>query len=98
MVLYRTRLSDWRRQGLLAVPGEVLGGLPAPQGPEPMFVPLAVVYEPEPAPVSGASAETSSDGAGMVTVELGAALVVRIAGDVPNDWAAALVRALRCAA
>ena len=38
------QLSDWRRharQGLLAVPAEILAGLPAPQGPEPMFVPLA---------------------------------------------------------
>jgi transposase len=34
----------------------------------------------------------------MMTVELGAALVVRIAGDVPIDRAAALVRALRGAA
>ncbi len=60
------QLSDWRRharQGLLAVPGEVLGDLPARHGPEPIFVLLAVVCEPEPAPVCGASAETSSDGA-----------------------------------
>ena len=31
------QLSDWRRharQGLLAVPAEILAGLPAPQGPE----------------------------------------------------------------
>ena len=36
----RDQLSDWRRharQGLLAVPAEILTDLPAPQGPEPMF-------------------------------------------------------------
>jgi hypothetical protein len=38
------------------------------------------------------------DAAGMMTVELGADVVVRIAGDVPIDRAAALVRALRGAA
>ncbi len=34
----------------------------------------------------------------MMTVELGADVVVRITGDVPIDRAAALVRALRGAA
>jgi transposase len=63
-----------------------------------MFVPLAVACEAEPAPDCGASVETSSDVAGMMTVELGADVVVRIAGDVPIDRAAALVRALRGAA
>ena len=95
------QLSDWRRharEGLLAVPAEILAGLPAAQGPEPMFVPFAVACEAEPSPDYGASVETSSDVAGMMTVELGADVVVRIAGDVPIDRAAALVRALRGAA
>ena len=95
------QLSDWRRharQGLLAVPAEIFTDLPAPQGPEPMFVPLAVVCEAEPTPVCGASVDASSDAAGMMTVELGADVVVRIAGNVPVDRAAALVRALRGAA
>lgn len=63
-----------------------------------MLVPLAVVCEAEPAPVCGASVDASSDAVGMMTVELGADVVVRIAGDVPVDRAAALVRALRGAA
>jgi transposase len=63
-----------------------------------MFVPLAVVCEAEPAPDCGTSVEASLDAAGMMTVELGADVVVRIAGDVPLDRAAALVRALRGAA
>lgn len=91
------QLSDWRRharQGLLAVPAEILAGVPAPQGPEPMFVPLAVACEAGPFPDCGALVETSSDAVGMMTVELGADVVVRIAGDVPIDRAAALVRAL----
>jgi transposase len=63
-----------------------------------MFVPLAVVCEAEPAPDCGASVEANLDAAGMMTVELGADVLVRIAGDVPIDRAAALVRALRGAA
>ena len=95
------QLSDWRRharQGLLAVPAEILAGLSAAQGPDPLFVPLAVACEEDPSPDCEASVETSSAAVGMMTVELGADVVVRIAGDVPIDRAAALVRALRGAA
>lgn len=95
------QLSDWRRharQGLLAVPAEILAGLPAPQGPEPMFVPLAVACEAEPLSDCGALVETSSDAAGMMTVEFGPDLRLRIPGDVAVERAAALVRALRGAA
>lgn len=95
------QLSDWRRharQGLLAVPAEILAGLPAPQGPEPMFVPFAVACEAEPLSDCGALVETSSDAAGMMTVEFGPDLRLRIPGDVAVERAAALVRALRGAA
>jgi len=95
------QLSDWRRharQGLLAVPAEILAGLPAPQGPEPMFVPLAVACEAEPLSDCGALVETSPDAAGMMTVEFGPDLRLRIPGDVAVERAAALVRALRGAA
>ena len=95
------QLSDWRRharQGLLAVPAEILAGLPAPQGPEPMFVPLAVACEAEPLSDCGALVETSSDAAGMMTVEFGPDLRLRIPGDVAVERAAALVRVLRGAA
>ena len=95
------QLSDWRRharQGLLAVPAEILAGLPAPQGPEPMFVPCAVACEAEPLSDCGALVETSPDAAGMMTVEFGPDLRLRIPGDVAVERAAALVRALRGAA
>lgn len=95
------QLSDWRRharQGLLAVPAEILAGLPALQGPEPMFVPLAVACEAEPPSDCGALVETSSDTAGMMTVEFGPDLRLHIPGDVAVERAAALVRALRGAA
>ena len=95
------QLSDWRRharQGLLAVPAEILAGLPAPQGPEPMFVPLSVACEAEPLSDCGALVETSPDAAGMMTVEFGPDLRLRIPGDVAVERAAALVRALRGAA
>jgi transposase len=62
---------------------------------EPAFVPLAIATEPEevcdaspiPAPVAAASQ--------IVTVEIGADLVVRVPGDVPVDQVAASVRAMR---
>lgn len=95
------QLSDWRRharQGLLALPSEVLACSAALKIPEPMFVPLTVMSAAEPASGSMASADVSPDAAGIMTVELGGDMVVRIAGDVPIDRAATLVRALRRAA
>ncbi len=95
------QLSDWRRharQGLLAVPAAVLAGIAAPKIPEPMFVPLTVMPDPEAVPVSMRSADISADTAGIMTVEVDGGMVVRIAGDVPIDRAAALVLALRGAA
>ncbi len=50
------QLSDWcrhARQGLLAVPAEILVGLPVPQGPEPMFVPLAAFAKRNEPPIAG---------------------------------------------
>jgi transposase len=78
------QLSDWRRQarqGLLALPEDVVEGLEA------AFVPLAV--EPE---VSTEEADTS---VGTVMIEVGGDVVLRVPGDVPAERAAALVRALR---
>jgi transposase len=63
-----------------------------------MFVPLAVACEAEPLSDCGALVETSSDAAGMMTVEFGPDLRLRIPGDVAVERAAALVRALRGAA
>ena len=81
------QLSDWRRQarqGLLALPEDVMEGLEA------AFVPLAV--EPE------ASTEAADTSFGAITIEVGGDVVLRVPGDVPAERAAALVRALRGAA
>lgn len=78
------QLSDWRRQarqGLLALPEDVLDGLEA------TFVPLTV--EPD----AGAASETGG-AAGTISIEIGD-IVLRVPGDVPAERVAALVRALR---
>ena len=92
-------LSDWRRharQGLLTLPGDLMDRLvssvTAPQSPGMGFVPLAIL--PDAAP----SARPLEASVGVMTVELGGDVVVRIAGDVPIDRAVSLVRALRGAA
>ncbi len=78
------QLSDWRRQarqGLLALPEDVMEGLEA------AFVPLAV--EPE------ALTEAADTSVGTVMIEIGGDVVLRVPGDVPVERAVALVRALR---
>ena len=57
-------------------------------------MPLSILPEPMDQPVSS-MAEASQDGSGVLTVEVGSALRVRIPGDVTVVRAAALVRALR---
>jgi transposase len=84
------QLSDWRRQarqGLLALPAEAMDGLA--DDALPAFVPVSVDGDAE-APSVGA------DGAeGVVGIELGCGLVVRVPCGVSAERAAALVRALR---
>lgn len=62
---------------------------------EPAFVPLAITTEPpqttDASPVPEPVAATS----GIVTLEIGSDLVVRVPGDVPVDRVAALVGAMR---
>ncbi len=93
-------LSDWRRharQGLLALPGELmdaLNGSPGSEAAEPALVPLSIMPEPMDQPVSS-TADAARGGIGVMTIEVGADLRLRIPGDVTVERAAALVRALR---
>lgn len=103
------QLSDWRRfarQGLLRLPAELLPALLSPMGlpvdvaAEPAFVPLAIVPEPRgladaPCVPEVAEVATVIVPAGMMMVEIGSEIVLRVPGDVAVARAAALVRALR---
>jgi transposase len=96
--LIAQQVFDWRRharQGRLSVPAGGFANFSRACGPEPMFVPLAVTGEPGAAPFSAVPIEASPAVAGMMSVELGADVVVRIPGDVPLGRATALVQALR---
>ena len=103
------QLSDWRRfarQGLLRLPAELLPALLSPMdlpvdvAAEPAFVPLAIVPEPRglaDAPFGSDVADVATVIAplGVMTVEIGPEVVLRVPGDVAVERAAALVRALR---
>ena len=85
------QLSDWRRQarqGLLALPAEAVEGLSG--AALPAFVPVSVNGD--------ADAVGATDTEGVVGIEIGDGLVVRVPGDVSAERAASLVRALRGAA
>ena len=94
------QLSDWRRrarQGLLALPADLLEGLSLPSevSGEPVFVPLAIAAEPT---RSAKLPERAAIVAGVMSVEIGGDVVLRVPSDVPVERAAALIRALRGAA
>lgn len=93
-------LSDWRRlarQGQLALPSDLIDALstsPSPAVSEPVFVPLSILPDPPDQP-SPSTAGAAQDGSGVMTIEVGPDLLLRISDDVAVDRAAALVRALR---
>lgn len=94
------QLSDWRRQareGLLRLPAQILPETGRSDAPEPAFVPLSILPEPMDPPVF-AAAEAAQDRIGVMTIEVGSDLRLRIPDDVAVERAAALVRALRGAA
>jgi len=84
------QLSDWRRlarQGDLVLPSDAMAGVASDALPA--FVPVSV--EPGDA---GPSADTKGI-CGVITIEIGNDLVLRVPGDVPAERAAAVARALR---
>ena len=103
------QLSDWRRfarQGLLRLPAELLPALlspidlPVDVPAGPAFVPLAIGPEPgkladTPCVPEVAVVATVIVPLGIMTVEIGSEVVLRVPGDVAVERAAALVRALR---
>ena len=97
------QLSDWRgqaREGQLSLPLELLRALSVQNEGcgEPAFVSVAIIAEPEVATLTQASAPCVPEAevfVGIMTVELGSGVVVRVPGDVAVERAAALVRALQ---
>lgn len=84
------QLSDWRRQarqGLLALPAEAMEAVGT--AVVAAFVPVSVDDEADASPGVARGPE------GVVAIEIGGGLVVRVPGDVPAERVAALVRALR---
>lgn len=85
------QLSDWRRQarqGKLVLSADAMADVSSDVLPA--FVPVSV--EPED---DAPSAEAGGGTGGVITIEIGDELVLRVPGDVPAERAAAMARALR---
>lgn len=86
------QLSDWRRQareGLLVLPAEVMGQ--AGEARVSNFVPITVEAEAEAAPPP----ERHDVADGIIDIQIGDDIVMRVPGGVAVDRAVALVCALR---
>ncbi|MDP2740999.1 MAG: transposase [Pseudorhodobacter sp.] len=95
-------LSDWRRharQGRLALPGHLMDALHGSPmkalSVEPAFVPQAILPDPASKEASIPVMPETADAVGLVTIEVGSDVVLRITRDVAVDRAVALVQALR---
>ena len=86
------QLSDWRRQareGLLVLPAEVMGQ--AGEARVSNFVPITVEAEAE----AGPPPERHDVADGIIDIQIGDDIVMRVPGGVAVDRAVALVCALR---
>ena len=84
------QLSDWRRQareGLLVLPAKVMGQAGTARVSN--FVPINVEAEAAPPPERHDAAD------GIIDIQIGDDIVIRVPGAVAVDRAVALVRALR---
>lgn len=91
------QLSFWRRQareGILALPFEAMSGPSEIGDGEPAFVPLAIAVEPSET-VNVMAPPQPSAVLPVLTLEIGADVVMRVPGDVPVERVAALVQAVR---
>lgn len=79
------------------MPAQILPEPGISDAPEPAFVPLSILPEPMDQPVLS-TAEAAQGGSGVMIIEVGPDLRLRIPGGVAVERAAALVRALRGAA
>lgn len=84
-------------RGSLTLPAELVPALLCENSEpfEPAFVPLAITTEPRRPADALPIADAIEASSGIVTLEIGSDLVVRVPGDVPVDRVAALVRAMR---
>jgi transposase len=99
--LTANKLSEWRklaRDGLLTLPAELMPSVPDVELSAPAFVPLSIAGEPDMPAAAVRAPETVKAAAGVVVIEVGTDLVVKVPGDVSVSRVAALVRAMRGAA
>ena len=90
------QLSDWRRQareGLLVLPAEVMGQ--AGEARVSNFVPITVEAEAEAEAEAAPPPERHDVADGIIDIQIGDDIVIRVPGAVAVDRAVALVRALR---
>ena len=90
------QLSDWRRQareGLLVLPAEVMGQACAARVSN--FVRITVEAEAEAEAKAAPPPERHDAADGIIDIEIGDDIVIRVPGAVAVDRAVALVRALR---
>jgi len=99
--LNASQLSHWRKQareGRIILPAELMPAVPPladTEPSEPAFVPLSIAGEPTMPAVAPRAPETVKALTGIVSIEIGADLVVKVPDDVAVSRVAALVRAMR---